>query len=221
MFEKEAEEWTIDYVCKDCSRYKECKSKEHCTCKECSKEKWQKGAEFGYNKAVKEMYENGLALQSDMDKTIEQNFALKTQVEKMRVLINQYYEVCAQIPKELRTMFFDSCLEDTRKMVEIINYKFRCLTPEELMKYFRDKTLFYPVGFSSNEQFSFMIETIEIDHKTDNAEVELISLYLAKDNYPICHRANQLELLRNWRFADGLPCGVKCENGIEILEVSE
>ena len=51
MFEKEAEEWAIDYVCKDCSRYKECKSKEHCTCKECSKEKWQNGAEFGYNKA--------------------------------------------------------------------------------------------------------------------------------------------------------------------------
>ena len=34
MFEKEAEEWAIDYVCKDCSRYKECKSKEHCTCTE-------------------------------------------------------------------------------------------------------------------------------------------------------------------------------------------
>ena len=51
MFEKEAEEWAIDYVCKDCSRYKECKSKEHCTCKDCSKEKWQNGAEFGYNKA--------------------------------------------------------------------------------------------------------------------------------------------------------------------------
>ena len=51
MFEREAEKWTIDYVCKDCSRYKECKSKEHCTCKNCSKEKWQNGAEFGYNKA--------------------------------------------------------------------------------------------------------------------------------------------------------------------------
>lgn len=51
MFEKEAEEWTINYVCKDCSRYEKCKSKEHCTCKECSKDKWQNGAEFGYNKA--------------------------------------------------------------------------------------------------------------------------------------------------------------------------
>ena len=51
MFEKEAEEWTISHVCKDCSRYEECKSKEHCTCKECSKEKWQNGAMFGYDKA--------------------------------------------------------------------------------------------------------------------------------------------------------------------------
>ena len=51
MFEKDAEEWVIDSVCKDCSRYEKCKSKEHCTCKECSKEKWQDGAEFGYNKA--------------------------------------------------------------------------------------------------------------------------------------------------------------------------
>ena len=51
MFEKESEEWAIDYVCKDCSCYEKCKSKVHCTCKECSKDKWQNGAEFGYNKA--------------------------------------------------------------------------------------------------------------------------------------------------------------------------
>ena len=53
MFEKEAEEWAIDYICKDCSRYEKCKSKEHCTCKECSKDKWQNGAEFGYQKGIK------------------------------------------------------------------------------------------------------------------------------------------------------------------------
>ena len=50
MLEKEAEEWAIDYVCKDCSCYEKCKSKVHCTCKERSKDKWQNGAEFGYNK---------------------------------------------------------------------------------------------------------------------------------------------------------------------------
>lgn len=84
MFEKEAEKWTIDYVCKDCSRYKECKSKEHCTCKDCSKEKWQNGAEFGYNKCKEELNHKGLALQSDMDKTIEQNIALKKENAELK-----------------------------------------------------------------------------------------------------------------------------------------
>lgn len=41
------------------------------------------GAEFGYNKAKEEMQEQGLALQSDMDKTIEQNIQLKKQIEKV------------------------------------------------------------------------------------------------------------------------------------------
>ena len=84
MFEKEAEEWAIGYVCKDCSRYKECKSKEHCTCKECSKEKWQNGAEFGYNKCKEELNQKGLALQSDMDKTIEQNIAHKKENAELK-----------------------------------------------------------------------------------------------------------------------------------------
>ena len=84
MFEKEAEEWAIDYVCKDCSRYKECKSKEHCTCKECSKEKWQNGAEFGYNKCKEELNQKGLALQFDMDKTIEQNIAHKKENAELK-----------------------------------------------------------------------------------------------------------------------------------------
>lgn len=42
---------------------------------------------------------------------------LEAQVEKMSELINRYYMVCTEIPKELRTMTFDSCLEDTAKMV--------------------------------------------------------------------------------------------------------
>ena len=71
MFEKEAEIWTIDYVCKDCSRYKECKSKEHCTCKDCSKEKWQNGAEFGYNKAFVEADKNLKAIVTDFNKANE------------------------------------------------------------------------------------------------------------------------------------------------------
>ena len=40
------------------------------------------------------------------------------QIEKMSELINRYYMVCTEIPKELRTMTFDSCMEDTQKMVK-------------------------------------------------------------------------------------------------------
>ena len=42
---------------------------------------------------------------------------LEAQIERMSELINRYYMVCAEIPKEFRTMTFDSCLEDTVKMV--------------------------------------------------------------------------------------------------------
>jgi hypothetical protein len=52
VFEKEAEEWATDNVCKDCSRYEKCMGKEQCTCKDCSKEKWQNGAEFGLQKGI-------------------------------------------------------------------------------------------------------------------------------------------------------------------------
>ena len=40
------------------------------------------GAEFGYNKFKEELNHKGLALQSDMDKTIEQNIALKKELNK-------------------------------------------------------------------------------------------------------------------------------------------
>lgn len=40
------------------------------------------GAEFGYNKSKEELNQKGLALQSDMDKTIEQNIALKKELNK-------------------------------------------------------------------------------------------------------------------------------------------
>lgn len=43
---------------------------------------------------------------------------LEAQIEKMNELINRYYGVCVQIPKEYITMVFDSCMEDTRKMVK-------------------------------------------------------------------------------------------------------
>ena len=41
-------------------------------------------AEFGYNKCKEELNQIGLALQSDMDKTIEQNIALKKELNKVK-----------------------------------------------------------------------------------------------------------------------------------------
>jgi len=43
---------------------------------------------------------------------------LESQIWKMSELINRYYMVCTSIPKEFRSMTFDSCLEDTVKMVQ-------------------------------------------------------------------------------------------------------
>lgn len=94
---KEAEEWTISHVCKDCSRYEECKSKERCTCKECSKEKWQNGAWFGYNKFREELNQTGLVLQSDMDETIEQNILLKNELNNVK---EWHYVKDGDLPKE-------------------------------------------------------------------------------------------------------------------------
>ena len=68
MFEKEAEEY--------CGNLDECKIRDFI------KEAYKDGAEFGYNKCKEELNQEGLALQSDMDKTIEQNIALKRELEK-------------------------------------------------------------------------------------------------------------------------------------------
>lgn len=54
------------------------------------------GADFGYNKCKEEMQKNGLALQSDMDETIEQNIALKKELEKA----NEWYYVKDKLPKK-------------------------------------------------------------------------------------------------------------------------
>lgn len=43
---------------------------------------FKKGAEFGYNKCKEELNHKGLAFQSDMDKTIKQNIALKKELNK-------------------------------------------------------------------------------------------------------------------------------------------
>ena len=45
---------------------------------------WQEGAEYGYNKCKEELNQKGLALQSDMDKTIEQNIAHKKENAELK-----------------------------------------------------------------------------------------------------------------------------------------
>ena len=45
---------------------------------------YQQGAQLGYNKFKEELNHKGLALQSDMDKTIEQNIALKKENAELK-----------------------------------------------------------------------------------------------------------------------------------------
>ena len=58
---------------------------------------FKKGAEFGYNKCKEELNQKGLALQSDMDKTIEQNIALKKELNKAK---KWYYVKDGDYPKK-------------------------------------------------------------------------------------------------------------------------
>lgn len=76
MFEKEAQEWVKAHTkIENKESYVELKGPS-------AIESFESGAEFGYNKSKEELNQNGLALQSDMDKTIEQNIALKKELNK-------------------------------------------------------------------------------------------------------------------------------------------
>ena len=74
MFEKEAED---SFKCKKVLYKWE-------TDKHSYIDGFKDGAEFGYNKCKEELNQKGLALQSDMDKTIEQNIALKKELNKVK-----------------------------------------------------------------------------------------------------------------------------------------
>lgn len=76
------------------------------------------GAEVGYNRAKEEMNEKGLALQSDMDRTIEQNFALKkyieelkSQIEKMKCCENckHHYWLYEELTCRIHKIDVDTC----------------------------------------------------------------------------------------------------------------
>lgn len=71
-----------------------------------------------YIAGAKELEKENKTLEGCLLAEQEHTLMLEQQIEKMSELINRYYEVCVQIPKELRTMVFDSCLEDTQKMVK-------------------------------------------------------------------------------------------------------
>ena len=74
MFEKEAED---SFKCKKVLYKWE-------TDKHSYIDGFKDGAEFGYNKFKEELNQKGLALQSDMDKTIEQNIALKKENAELK-----------------------------------------------------------------------------------------------------------------------------------------
>lgn len=74
MFEKEAED---SFKCKKVLYKWE-------TDKHSYIDGFKDGAQFGYNKCKEELNQNGLALQSDMDKTIEQNIALEKENAELK-----------------------------------------------------------------------------------------------------------------------------------------
>ena len=76
MFEKEAQKWVKTHTkIENKESYVELKGPS-------AIKSFEAGAEFGYNKCKEELNQKGLALQSDMDKTIEQNIALKKELNK-------------------------------------------------------------------------------------------------------------------------------------------
>ena len=78
MFEKEAQEWVKAHTkIENKESYVELKGPS-------AIESFEAGAEFGYNKFKEELNQNGLALQSDMDKTIEQNIALEKENAELK-----------------------------------------------------------------------------------------------------------------------------------------
>ena len=78
MFEKQAQEWVKAHTkIENKESYVELKGPS-------AIESFEAGAQFGYNKCKEELNHKGLALQSDMDKTIEQNIALKKELNNVK-----------------------------------------------------------------------------------------------------------------------------------------
>ena len=91
MFEKEAQEWVKTHTkIENKESYVELKGPS-------AIKSFEAGAEFGYNKCKEELNQKGLALQSDMDETIEQNIALKKELNNVK---KWYYVKDGYYPKK-------------------------------------------------------------------------------------------------------------------------
>ena len=112
MFEKEAEEYTKQ-------RAKVLGINDLNLAYHAMQRAYQYGAEFGYNKAKEEMIQNGLALQSDMNKTIEQNIALKKELNKA----NEWHYVKDELPPEHIPLNILTLDKDKKKRLWTGEYK--------------------------------------------------------------------------------------------------
>lgn len=88
----------------------------------------QDGINFGYNQARKEMSDIGLALQSDMDKTIRQNLELKKENEKLRA--EHFFN---EFPYPIGTIIWD-CQYNFIKDNLPLNIKFHKCDNSKLLK---------------------------------------------------------------------------------------
>lgn len=144
MFEKEAEEYADERISKVLKNATFKSTFWHEQDWENCKQDFLAGAEFGYNKAKEEIQGLGLALQSDMDKTIEQNLQLKKELNKA----NEWHCVKDELPKEtknyciyseewgveIRKFFVDVGYFECRKNDDIIAWKEIVLPKESEQK---------------------------------------------------------------------------------------
>ena len=122
MFEKEAEEYATKECCTTCKGNQFCKEK--CECWTFAK----KGAEFGYNKFREELNQTGLALQSDMDETIEQNILLKNELNNVK---EWHYVKDGDLP--------NTELEEKQLLVRVRNYNEDCFLAYYMLDKYSDK----------------------------------------------------------------------------------
>ena len=80
------------------------------------------GFNDGYNKCKEELNQKGLALQSDMDKTIEQNIALKKKLEKANEWHKQeVYDIYDLISEDWSVRYFICIMKDKIRVTAIGN----------------------------------------------------------------------------------------------------